>query len=208
MAQMRGGARLAKRGKTLSLDSWRRSARFRLIASKKAKANLARFKAAPRCGANRKRDGGPCENPAMKNGRCGFHGGKTPSGRQWHIVQYPADCSTQAGAAKLDRKLRQQERYAAKRAKRLAAMTADQRAAHAAWHRSHRPGAAAARSAQRARASQDAQARRLLSPQPSAPATDPEAVLIRTALAAARARLALLEARDGAPGNDDEGVFA
>lgn len=42
MAQMRGGARLARRGKTSSLP-WRRSARFRRIASKNARANLARF---------------------------------------------------------------------------------------------------------------------------------------------------------------------
>jgi hypothetical protein len=43
MAQMRGGARFAGRGKTSSLDPWRRSARFRRIASKNARANLARF---------------------------------------------------------------------------------------------------------------------------------------------------------------------
>ncbi|WP_280525342.1 HGGxSTG domain-containing protein [Methylobacterium oxalidis] len=41
--------------------------------------------AAPRCGA-RRRDGGACMSPAMKNGRCRFHGGKstgarTPEGR-------------------------------------------------------------------------------------------------------------------------------
>jgi hypothetical protein len=143
----------------------------------------------------------------MKNGRCSMHGGKTPSGRQWHVVQYP-DCSTPAGAAKFNRKLRQQERYAARRAERLAAMTVDQLAAHAAWHRSHRPGAGAARSAQRARAGRNTQTRLLLSQQPSSQATDPEAVRIGAALAAAKARLAVLEARDGNPGNDNQGVFA
>jgi hypothetical protein len=32
--------------------------------------------AAPRCGA-RRRDGGSCRQPAMKNGRCRLHGGKS-----------------------------------------------------------------------------------------------------------------------------------
>ena len=31
-----------------------------------------------RCGAKGKRSGLPCKNPAMKNGRCRIHGGKSP----------------------------------------------------------------------------------------------------------------------------------
>jgi glucans biosynthesis protein len=31
----------------------------------------------PRCGA-RTRSGSPCESPAMPNGRCRMHGGKSP----------------------------------------------------------------------------------------------------------------------------------
>ncbi|WP_109565860.1 HGGxSTG domain-containing protein [Jannaschia seohaensis] len=31
----------------------------------------------PRCGA-RTRNGGPCRSPAMPNGRCRMHGGKSP----------------------------------------------------------------------------------------------------------------------------------
>ena len=33
---------------------------------------------APVCGARRKYDGQPCQNPAMRNGRCRMHGGKVP----------------------------------------------------------------------------------------------------------------------------------
>ena len=33
---------------------------------------------APRCGARRKRDGEPCQSPAMPNGRCRMHGGASP----------------------------------------------------------------------------------------------------------------------------------
>ena len=32
----------------------------------------------PRCGAKSKRTGLPCKAPAMKNGRCRMHGGKSP----------------------------------------------------------------------------------------------------------------------------------
>lgn len=193
--------------KTSKLDRWRKSGEFRQVARMSAKANIARFKAAPRCGAARKRDGQPCGNPAMKNGRCGVHGGKTPSGRQWHVVQYP-DCSTPAGAAKFNRKLRQQQRYAAKRAERLAAMTPDQRAKHDAWHRTHLPGAGAARNAERERVRQNTEARALLTVGPSQRPTDPESIRIGTTLAAAKARLAVLDARNAKPGNDDEGIFA
>jgi hypothetical protein len=193
--------------KTSQLDRWRKSAEFRQIARKSAKANIAQFKAAPRCGAARKRDGEPCVNPAMKNGRCNIHGGKTPSGPQWHVVQLP-DCSTPAGAAKFNRKLRQQQRCAAKRAERLAAMTPDQRAKHDAWHRSHRPGAGAARSTERARVGQNAHARLLVDLEPSQRSTDPELIRIEAALTVARAKLAVLEARVAKPGSDDEGIFA
>jgi hypothetical protein len=36
--------------------------------------------AAPRCGAKR-RDGGSCRQPAMRNGRCRMHGGKSTGPR-------------------------------------------------------------------------------------------------------------------------------
>ena len=34
----------------------------------------------PYCGAKTKRTGNPCRQPAMRNGRCRLHGGKTPRG--------------------------------------------------------------------------------------------------------------------------------
>ena len=37
------------------------------------------FSKAPRCGA-KTRKGTPCKGPAMKNGRCRMHGGKSPGG--------------------------------------------------------------------------------------------------------------------------------
>lgn len=45
------------------------------------------FLMSPRCGARRKYDGLPCQCPAMPNGRCRLHGGKstgpkTPEGKE------------------------------------------------------------------------------------------------------------------------------
>jgi hypothetical protein len=42
---------------------------------------LQMAQAAARCGANRKHDGGPCQGPAMANGRCRLHGGKSTGPR-------------------------------------------------------------------------------------------------------------------------------
>jgi hypothetical protein len=198
---------LTKRGRTSNLEPWRRSVRFSQIARQSAKANHAKFRVA-RCGAARKRDGAPCRNPAMKNGRCDIHGGKTPRGLQWHIVQYP-DGSEPADEKKFNRKVRQQQRHVAKRAVRLAAMTPEQRARHHAWHRSHAPGGSkASRNARRVRARQNAQALAVVSSGASQRLSDPETVRIERLLASAKARLALLEARTAKPGDNNEGVFA
>jgi len=199
---------VAKRSRTSSLDLWRRSPEFRRIALKSlAKVNLAK-NAAPRCGAARKRDGKPCCNPAMKNGRCDWHGGKTPSGRQWHVVQFP-DCSTPTGLAKFNRKLLDRERYAAKRAERLAAMTPEQRAKHDAWHRTHAPGSAALRDAERVRKGQSADAKRLLDQRPLSVAPRGQLARVRAALETARAKLARIEARTTESNDDnDGGIFS
>jgi hypothetical protein len=44
------------------------------------RAHLDLAHAAPRCGAKR-RDGGSCRQPAMRNGRCRMHGGKSTGPR-------------------------------------------------------------------------------------------------------------------------------
>jgi hypothetical protein len=48
---------------------------------------IAMARSARRCGARRKHDGCPCQQPAMANGRCRIHGGKstgpkTPEGAE------------------------------------------------------------------------------------------------------------------------------
>jgi hypothetical protein len=41
------------------------------------KKALSAANAAPRCGAKTRRRGTPCQSPAMSNGRCRIHGGKS-----------------------------------------------------------------------------------------------------------------------------------
>ena len=45
------------------------------------KLGLAVADACPRCGAKRRRGGGTCRAPAMANGRCQLHGGKSTGPR-------------------------------------------------------------------------------------------------------------------------------
>jgi hypothetical protein len=109
----------------------------------------------PLCGAKRKHDGEPCQQIAMENGRCHYHGGRTGSGKDWHKTKWPKGTAPDAGK-KLARKLRDQAKAAKARDKRLAAMTPEKRHLYEAWQRSHRPGPAAARAAKRAERKQAA----------------------------------------------------
>lgn len=195
---------MAKRRRTDGLTRWAKSKAGRAHARQRATVNQKALRAKPRCGAKR-RDGEPCTQPGMANGRCRLHGGLTPRGRAWHVSQH-GDVSTPAGVARFNRKVRQQQRYAKQRAARLAAMTPEQRAAYDAWHRARRPGlTTAARSAERARARENAEARRLFAEQPPEAALSPEAARIRETLAFAEAELARLEARSKS--KHDKGVF-
>ncbi|MCW2317222.1 hypothetical protein M2322_002776 [Rhodoblastus acidophilus] len=129
---------------------WRTSTAFRAIALAAMRKAHERRRELPKCGAARKRDGEPCQNLALENGRCKFHGGKTPKGADWHKPQFGAGDSTGPDVAtRIDRKTRDLEKRRAKRARRLAAMTKEERAAHDAWHAAHKPGAGGER--QRAR---------------------------------------------------------
>jgi hypothetical protein len=186
---------------------WSQSAQFRQIGRDAIRQWNAKRDLMPRCDAVSKSSGGRCRQWPMQNGRCHWHGGRTGRGDLWHLPQY-ADCSTAAGEAKFNRKLRDLKRYADKRAARLAAMTPEQRARHDAWHRAHAPGAAAPRRANRERTRQSSEARGLIAQQPRQLASDPEATRIERALAAASVELARLEARSAKPTEEDEGIFS
>ncbi len=85
--------------------------------------------AGPKCGARRKRDGEPCEQRALPNGRCRFHGGRVPKGKDWHRLQPPAPGSKREAAVARKVKLVEARRAkAAKaRAEKVAAMTPAER---------------------------------------------------------------------------------
>jgi len=92
------------------------------------------------------------------NGRCRYHGGRTPSGKQWHKEQLP----TRPGprdVEKLDKKLSELQRRRKRRAARVEEMTPPERERYEAWQRSHKPGGPAARERNR----QDRAARKLIS---------------------------------------------
>lgn len=105
-------------------------------------ASRERWKTAPKCGARTKGTGEPCRNIGMENGRCRFHGGRTPKGREWHRVQ-PAPPGREM------EKLETLERRAKQRERRRRKMTPEELERHEAWHLTHKPGSAADRKRQR-----------------------------------------------------------
>lgn len=103
----------------------------------------------PRCGALARSTGEPCRQIGMENGRCYVHGGRTPKGDDWHKPRWP-DGNAASFEEKLNRKLVDRERAAKRRAARLAAMTADERARHEEWQRTHKASSAPKRAKARA----------------------------------------------------------
>lgn len=126
----------------------------------------------PRCGAKRKHDGQPCQQLALGNGRCAYHGGRTPSGKGWHKPRWPKADTPNAEAA-LNRKLRDLAKAARKRERRLASMTPEERAEHEAWHAARKPGSPADRAERRRQRQQAIDMRKLLAaPATATPAAD------------------------------------
>lgn len=173
-------------GTTPSQRAWSQSpqaAEQRLLASQQAAAARA---AAPKCGATRKSDRQPCENPGLENGRCRLHGGATPRGADWHKVQMPG---RGAPIAKLERKLRKIALRRAEQAARVAAMTPEERARYEAWQRTHKPGTPAEREQRR----RDRELAAAFNTPPAAPAPDPEQDKLAADIAELKQRKAALE---------------
>ncbi|MFD1982583.1 HGGxSTG domain-containing protein [Mesorhizobium newzealandense] len=157
----------------------------------------------PRCGAARKRDGEPCQNLAMGNGRCRCHGGRTPKGDGYHLPVWP-DGKAPGAMTKLNKKLNALDRAAAKRAKRIAAFTPEQRQRYDAWRRTHKPGPAAVRDRAKAERQQAASVRKMLSEsRPETAPSDEQAELERL-LADRKAELARAIAKKQ---TNDPGAF-
>ncbi len=132
----------------------------------------------------------------MANGRCYMHGGRTPRQDQWHVLQLP-DGSTPKSLEKGDRKFRDHQARAGKRAARVSCMSAEEREKHLAWQRTHKPGSAAARKREREFRRQNTEAKLLIDAEPSERLLAPELKRVEAELEFARAELARLTKRPG-----------
>lgn len=187
-----------------AFPGWRRSAAFREVAVEAIRAWNRKRAGMPKCGAVRRHDGEPCQQIAMANGRCHYHGGKTPKGDAWHRPRWPNGNSPDA-EAKLQRKLHDLSRAQKAREKRLAAMTAAERQRYDAWLRTHKPGPAASRAAAKLRRQQDLEGAALLA---SAPKPDSlELAEVKARLAAVRSEIAAMKAAIAAQREAEQGVF-
>lgn len=103
------------------------------------------------CGARTKstETNRPCQNLALAgHERCRLHGGATPKADQWGLVQWPNGKAPDA-EAKLQAKLKRIERDRKAKAKRLAAMSPEERQRHDQRANTHAPGPAAERARRR-----------------------------------------------------------
>ena len=206
---------VTKSDRKTTLSAWQRSTEFRMIARAAiAKHNQGRH-LLPKCGAMAKSTGQPCKGLAMKNGKCPYHGGKTPSGDGWHRPVWPNRDAPNA-VQRMHAKLSDLERAARKRAKKLSAMTPEEKARHSTWHRDH-PVTTATDRAERKRLRREALAARdLLSALPADNiSADPEYQAIVARIAELKAMLAAAAERaqtrnspqDGVDTTEEKGVF-
>jgi hypothetical protein len=181
---------------------WSQSTQFRTMAREAIRTYNATRHTLPKCEAVRRTDGGLCQQIAMGNGRCYLHGGRTPKGKDWHRPQPGAN------ASKTQRKLKDIERAAKKRAKRLAAMTPEERKRYEEWQKAHRPGPAGPRAAARARRAQSRDVRERLAKMDEPAPQNAEAQALAAAIEALRHQARQLRADQCIPiTNLTEGIF-
>ncbi len=104
---------------------------------------LAKRANGPKCGAKKRTDGQPCQQPVSEEGlRCRYHGGATPKGKEWHRCQWPKKGAAssrlkvkQVSLAIRDRKLKE----------RIAEMTSEELEQYEIRRRAKRPGTPAER---------------------------------------------------------------
>lgn len=135
---MSRGRHATKANASAKLKAWRMSPRCKAMLLEAGLRGLAIARTKPRCGA-KTRSGEPCRGYAMTCGKCRMHGGATPSGAAWHKIKMPARGEVR-GVEKFEAKLAAKEKRDARRRQKLAAMTPEQRASHAAWQATHTPG--------------------------------------------------------------------
>lgn len=142
----------------------------------------------PKCRAMSKTTGRQCGQFPMENGLCYYHGGRTPKGKDWNRPQWPKKSSPDA-ERKMVAHLRDLERREKQRLKRLAKMTAEERAGYEKWHRDRPLGTPAHRAAKRLARQQNAEVRGAAPERP----IDPELAAIQNRIAELRALMAALQ---------------
>ncbi|SFZ86675.1 hypothetical protein SAMN02983003_3869 [Devosia enhydra] len=144
---------------------------------------------------------------ALANGRCRFHGGKTPKGADWHKPVF-SDGKTPGGQDKLNRKLYDLERARQKRAQRLATMTPAERAAYRKWHEARQP-SQAARISYRERKRQAQEAKAALAHAAGRDSADPELLRLDEKIRRLEEQAAALMAKraDTAATIEELGIF-
>jgi hypothetical protein len=186
---------------------WSQTAQFRAIGRAAIKAWNAKRPILPKCGATAKSTGEPCQQLAMENDRCAWHGGKKGRGKAWGLPQWPAKSSPNA-EEKLNRKLRDRERQARKTARRMAAMTPDERQRYEEWHKARKPGPPGPRAAERARRKQNRDLKNLLAAAENRPAATAESQELAAAIDELKRRLeGLRQAAAADTETDNLGVF-
>lgn len=141
-------ARVRPKRRQIKVSAWSQSAAFRKIGSDAIRAFNKRRHLLPKCKATAKNTGERCRHLALANGCCYYHGGRTPKGDEWHVLQ------VRSGKAKHDvrkheQKLAKKEKLAAARRLRLKRADEAEQAAYAKWLASHTPGSATRRAAKR-----------------------------------------------------------
>lgn len=149
-----------------------------------------------RCNAMAKSTGMQCKQPAMANGKCRFHGGKTPKADEWHVIQ--ADVSGhKTSMARFDRKLERAEKARKARRLRLLRATEIEREQYEKWLWARPAGSVAKRAARRAETRMNrriAEERRELTLGLREETADPEIRAIEIRLAELKAQVALRKA--------------
>jgi hypothetical protein len=202
-----GGARKRRRSSNRKPTAWQKSLAFKEVGRQAIIAHNRKRHRLPKCSATAKSTERRCGNLAMANGVCWLHGGLTPSGDQWGLPQFrkkPLSRQTPSDWRKVEAKLKQRAADDKDRARRLAAMTPDQRAAYDKRRRTHRPGGKAQRAAEREQRRQDDAFRETFARTASPVKPNPELQAIEQDIARLRAELERSQNDDPAT---DLGVF-
>ncbi len=162
----------------------------------------------PKCGAHAKTTGLPCQQPAMGNGRCYFHGGATPKGDgRWHRPIWPK-MDTPEGIARFYKKGAELTDRNKKREREAKQRSPTQVAAYERWRATHAPTTAAHRAALREARRQAAQAIDVLKASSASPARSVDASAREAEIIDLRAQIRFWDREIEIAENWNTGVFA